>query len=106
VIDVARVLVESSLGYLGTWDMRLVVCDSLEEGPMLIVMTICALFIMFAYEIRHRLAGERLTFLENEVHRLGREIKAIKEAMAQKEEAEKKAAAKHNLFRFFGGMDK
>lgn len=61
---------------------------------MSIVIAICALLIIFAYEIRHRMVTEQLTNLENEIRRLSKEIKQLTEDLKKKQDAEIKKGFK------------
>ncbi|GEM_PF-6196691 len=65
---------------------------------MLIIVVICILAIFFAYEIRHRMISEQLTYLNNEAHRLSSEIKTLKEELAKKQDTEAKKNFKLPFF--------
>jgi hypothetical protein len=51
---------------------------------MALVVTICGLVILLAFEIRHREAADRLIILEEDVHKLGQETQKIKEELKKK----------------------
>ena len=48
----------------------------------------------FAYEIRHRMVTLQLNELNNETHRLGQEVKRLKEELTKKQDAEAKKGFK------------
>jgi len=45
---------------------------------MFIVITICGLLIVLAYEIRHRMVTLQLNYLDKEMQRLDQEIKKLR----------------------------
>lgn len=61
---------------------------------MALLITICGLVIVFAFEIRHRMVTEQLAYLDREMHRLAEEIKALQEENKKKAEAEVKKGFK------------
>ncbi|MBI5874128.1 MAG: hypothetical protein HZB36_08360 [Candidatus Omnitrophica bacterium] len=65
---------------------------------MLIVIVIAILAIIFAYELRHRMTAEQLTYLNRETRRLDLEVKKLKEDFEKKQEAETKKGFKLPFF--------
>lgn len=61
---------------------------------MLLIVVLCGLAILFAYEIRHRMTNDRINFLENEAHRLNEEVKKIHEELKKKQDVEIKKGFK------------
>ena len=65
---------------------------------MTIVIGICGLAIIFAYEIRYRVILERLTNLDNETYRLDEEVRKLKDDLAKKQDIETKKGFKLPFF--------
>ena len=51
---------------------------------MVIVVTICGLVILLAFEMRHREVIEKLSIMETDTYNLGQEIKKLKEEVKKK----------------------
>ena len=72
---------------------------------MAIIIAMCGLAIVFAYEIRYRVVTEHLLQLDNEAHglrqevkKLTDEIKNLKEEVAKKQDADTKKGFKFPFF--------
>ncbi len=72
---------------------------------MSIVIALCALVVVFAYEIRYRIVNEHLLQLDNDAHallleikRLNEEIKGLKEQVVKKQDIEPKKGFKFPFF--------
>jgi cell division protein FtsL len=70
--------------------------ELIQEGgqAMSIIFVICALAIVFAYEIRHRMLNEQINYLNTETQRLDQEVKKLKEDLVKKQDIEVKKSFK------------
>lgn len=65
---------------------------------MVIIIAVCIIMLVLAYEIRHRMVTMQLSYLDNEVHRQGEEIKKLKEDVEKKQDKEVKKGFKLPFF--------